>query len=419
MSLISAENEPATSEKAAISSRSDLLTLISEACELEHGLACTYLYTAFTLKREIKEGGVTWRQQQLIRKWAAQIYFVASQEMLHLAQLWNLLAAIGGTPYYYRPNFPQSSKYYSFDLPLTLQPFGRAALQRFRYYERPLEISPTRKLFSELGISTAEAASPEYRTVGELYSFILGGIEAIPEEQLFIGNKDSQVGPDLVDFPDIVKVIDKSSAKEAIRRITHQGEGTAQDRIDCHFGIFSNVLTEFAEEENASGGRFQPARDTIENPITKYRGHYEAQNGNIIVDEYTRRVSDLFDNIYVLMLRLLAYVFSNSTGDAVILKKFSAISIALMPTVVLPLGEALTLLPAGKCAYGDKTAGPTFGLSRHVTLHSNPRAAYTVVQERLGEIITVTGELASWEQAPTQLVNCLRNLKALEAVIIA
>jgi hypothetical protein len=100
-----------------ISTRSELLSLLSEACELEHGLACSYLFTAFTLKQDTSEGGITWEQLQKVRLWAAQIYFVASQEMLHLALVWNILAAIGGTPYYLRPNFPQELKYYSFGHP--------------------------------------------------------------------------------------------------------------------------------------------------------------------------------------------------------------------------------------------------------------------------------------------------------------
>ncbi|MEX2170832.1 MAG: ferritin-like domain-containing protein [Pirellulales bacterium] len=100
--------------------RAELLSLLSEACELEHGLTCSYLYTAFTLKQDLREGGLTWEQLQLVRKWAAQIYFVASEEMLHLGQAWNLLAAIGGTPYYLRPNFPQDARYYPIEADLVL-----------------------------------------------------------------------------------------------------------------------------------------------------------------------------------------------------------------------------------------------------------------------------------------------------------
>jgi hypothetical protein len=89
-------NRPAT---ASIQRRSQLLSLLTEACELEHGLACSYLYAAFTLKQDLSEGGLDWRQLQRVRLWAAQLYFIAAQEMLHLAQVWNLQAAIGGAPY--------------------------------------------------------------------------------------------------------------------------------------------------------------------------------------------------------------------------------------------------------------------------------------------------------------------------------
>ena len=55
--------------------RSDLLTLLSEACEIEHGLACSYLYSAFSIKQNIDEG-ITPEEQQAIRKWASQLFFI-------------------------------------------------------------------------------------------------------------------------------------------------------------------------------------------------------------------------------------------------------------------------------------------------------------------------------------------------------
>ena len=120
-----------------ISTRTDLLKLLCEAAELEHGIACSYLYAGFSLKRDISEGGMTWEEQQKVRRWAAQIYFVASQEMLHLALVWNMTTAIGGTRYYFRRNFPQNSKYYPFHAPLELELFGPSSLKRFILYERP------------------------------------------------------------------------------------------------------------------------------------------------------------------------------------------------------------------------------------------------------------------------------------------
>lgn len=391
-----------------ISTRSELLSLLSEACELEHGLACSYLFTAFTLKQNTSEGGINWEQLQKIRLWAAQIYFVASQEMLHLAQAWNLLAAIGGSPYYLRPNFPQELKYYSFGHPLTLEPFSRGALQRFRLYESPLDVSPERSFFKELGVD------PSYHTVGELYAHIASGFRAIPEDRLFIGVRDRQIDERLVDFPDIVRVVDRDSAILAIENITNQGEGTIADRTDCHYGMFSEVLKQFEAESQATnlrGEDFRPARDTIDNPMAHYRGDYGAA-GNLIKDHYTGQVGELFDAIYGLMLRMLQYVFDNSTGDAALLRDFSQMAIWVMPTVIKPLGEALTLLPAG-ADYGSKTAGPAFGLSRHVPLPNDPRCAAIVAQEELSELVHLLEGLACDDRAPAQLYSACRNLQEL------
>src|SRR6202012_1029697 len=120
-----------------IASRSALVSLLSEACELEHGLACSYLYSAFTLKQSVYEQDLNWQEFQALPIWAGQLYFIASQEMMHLSQAWNLLTAIGGTPYYMRPNFPQNHKYYPIDLPLKLERFSEMALKRFIFYELP------------------------------------------------------------------------------------------------------------------------------------------------------------------------------------------------------------------------------------------------------------------------------------------
>src|SRR5882672_4955349 len=123
-------------------SRSTLLRLLTEACELEHGLACSYLYAAMTLRQEPAGKELPPDQALLVRQWAAQVYFVASQEMLHLAQAWNLLVALGGSPYYLRPNFPQGTRYYPLHMRLALEPYGEAALRRFIGYERPQVLKP-------------------------------------------------------------------------------------------------------------------------------------------------------------------------------------------------------------------------------------------------------------------------------------
>lgn len=313
------------------------MSLLSEACELEHGLACSYLYAAFSLKQDIAEGDIDWEQLQKIRHWAGQIYFIAAQEMLHLAQVWNLLAAIGGTPYYLRPNFPQNKSYYPIHAPLALEPFGHSSLQRFLVYEKPFEEAVRPVEFLNLPQTMpAQKSRFGYETVGELYDLIASGIEEMPEATLFFDNKENQVGGDLADFPEIIVVNGRESALRAVEMIRHQGEGVASDRGDCHFAAFLRIYEEFTAEENKMRRlrkTFLPARDVIENPVARPRGDYAAPRGNVIEDRFAQAVAELFDNIYGLMLRTLSYVFGNSAADSELRRRFAKTSIHLMTRV--------------------------------------------------------------------------------------
>src|SRR5205085_1856059 len=119
-----------------IEDREELIFMLSEAATLEHMIMCEYLFAAFSLKREVSEG-VTAAQLAAIRRWERVISLVATQEMLHLALVSNLLTAIGSNPFFRHPNFPQRSKYYPPGVQLALQQFGERALQHFLYLERP------------------------------------------------------------------------------------------------------------------------------------------------------------------------------------------------------------------------------------------------------------------------------------------
>jgi Ferritin-like len=208
------------SPSAAIHSRSGLLKLLCEAAELEHGIACSYLFAAFSLKRDLSEGGMSWEEQQMVRRWAAQLYFIASQEMLHLALVWNMTTAIGGTPYYLRPNFPQGTKYYPLNVPIALEPFGLRSLRRFILYEHPQEGHPTLDLRALLKFPGNDAEEIEFGSVGELYGLIRSGFENLDEKELFIGSRTRQMTEDLVHFPDLIPVYGRDSAIKAVEEIT-------------------------------------------------------------------------------------------------------------------------------------------------------------------------------------------------------
>jgi hypothetical protein len=379
------------SPSTRVSTRSDLLKLLCEAAELEHGIACSYLYAAFSLKRDISEGGMTWEEQQKVRRWAAQIYFVASQEMLHLALVWNLTTAIGGTPYYLRPNFPQDPAYYPLKVPLKLEPFGTRSLRRFIQYEHP-ETTPIAAEVREL-LERAREDEEEFSfaSIGELYGMIRSAFEQIDGKELFIGAPTQQMTPEFVHFPDLVAVRDRASALRAIEEITEQGEGRKGHRENSHFVAFVTMLKELLESR-ATGSGFSPARPAMNNPSAG-AGHGYAANPNPIGNPLAGRVAGLFDSVYSLMLRMLAWSFEfDSVGAGAQLKKFCSVAIDFMPRVLLPLGEGLMLMPAGE-KYPGKTAGPGFGLTRHVMLPPHAKNAETLCRERIQELAAIAGEL--------------------------
>ena len=395
------------STSTTIRTRTDLLKLLCEAAELEHGIACSYLYAGFSLKRDIAEGGMTWEEQQKVRRWAAQIYFIASQEMLHLALVWNLTTAIGGTPYYFRPNFPQGSRYYPINVPIELEPFGLKSLRRFILYEHPQNVAPERDLRSLLTFAGDDAAEIGFGSVGELYGLIESGFSSIDEQDLFIGTPTQQMTKDLVHFPDLVPVFNRASAMKAIETITEQGEGTSHDRHDSHFGAFVAMLKELLEAARQGSG-FSPARPAMSNPSAAVESAYGA-NAHAISNVVSAQVAALFDSVYSLMLRMLSWSFEfDANGVEAQLKQFCSTTIDLMPRVLLPLGEGLMLMPAGD-KYPGKTAGPGFGLTRHVMLPPDSKNAQRLCRERLKELAAIAAALAA-ETLPAPVVSGCQHL---------
>ena len=370
--------------------RARLLSLLSEACELEHGLACSYLFTAFSIKREIAEG-LDWREQQNCRRWASQIFHVAAQEMLHLAQAWNLLTAVGGTPYYYRPNLPCPAKHYPFNAAILLRRFDLETMERFVYFETPdNQDSKHHNAPLPAGSLWPIDETFPFSSVGELYGECLKIIEHLDPNTLFVRNADLQVDQGLIDFPEIVQVQDVESARAAIEMITEQGEGNVTNRKDSHYGIFVSIADEIRHLAQYGAEFSRPVGD---NPYVKFRRdqmsalHPDFQKSHLTMTEVRDGIAvsamDLFDDVYISMLQAMAYVFSNATNQRSVLQQFAESSLQLMTTVIKPLGEAVCLLPSGT---DGLNAGPAFAFSRHTMLPTPPVAAQLVYHERLCEL---------------------------------
>jgi rubrerythrin len=185
-----------------IDTREEMIYALNEAAEIEHGLMIQYLFAALTMKKDLREN-VTGTQQELIRKWEAQILGVSREEMAHLGTVCNLLSSVGGSPHFERPNFPQeANSYYPFGFTLTR--FSDESLYRFIRFELPKgEPLPPPPIIRDPLVQRFDSKvqqmlfniSPdpvEYDYVGELYGKIRNGFNTISEQDLFIGPKSAE-----------------------------------------------------------------------------------------------------------------------------------------------------------------------------------------------------------------------------------
>ena len=72
-----------------IENRAQLIYLLTEAAEFEHGIMCCYLFAAFSMKRGVEEG-ISEEQLGFVRRWRRTILQIAIEEMLHMCHACDL-----------------------------------------------------------------------------------------------------------------------------------------------------------------------------------------------------------------------------------------------------------------------------------------------------------------------------------------
>ena len=225
-------------KKQQIQTREELIYALCRAAELEHGLVCIYLFTAFTMKKFLTEG-INEIERDKIRNWQGLIFSVARQEMEHLGLVCNMLNAIGGAQHFERPNLPQPADYYGLINDFALKTFSLETMAEFMNFEKPATSSD---VYADVE-GDGEQIVPEtikvhdHHTVQELYDTILQGFinlnKKLGRKVLFIGPESAQIdGGDIdVNFNNseygitVIKITKLAEAKKAIDEIVEQGEG--------------------------------------------------------------------------------------------------------------------------------------------------------------------------------------------------
>ncbi|MCH7737438.1 MAG: ferritin-like protein [Chloroflexi bacterium] len=386
-----------------IENRAQLIYLLTEAAELEHGIMCCYLFSAFSIKKDVSEG-VTEEQLAIMKRWRRTIVQIATEEMTHMALVCNLLTAVGGNPHTRRPNLPSSPRAYPPTFKLQLVPFGRDSLEGFIFLERPEEeqvaavggSGPGATPKSLVFFSDIFSSERQYSTVGHLYRGIEDGFKYLTqkygEQGLFIGPPGAQIAKSYFGLPGLNPVTDLASAVAAIQGIVEQGEGARGDNEDSHHGRFLAIGKEY-DQLLQDDPDFEPGRPVVVNPYSIPPKDVADQSAiHMLGDQTSINISNVFDGCYELLMQILSRLLMHTEETESQLNVLSSISIDLMTDVIGPLGDALTALPAGD-AHPGMTAGPSFRFSRDGAAAPHQVSAWALIAERLNEMAAYCGVL--------------------------
>jgi CDGSH-type Zn-finger protein/uncharacterized Fe-S cluster protein YjdI len=391
-------NDVAATKKVV--TRELALHALYEAAELEHNLMCTYLYAAFSLKDGVADG-LTVEEAEAVGRWRQKLIRVAVEEMQHLAAVWNITSALGGSPQLGRSNFPLDPGYLPAGIVVKLAPFSPETLQHFVYLERPRGSTEQdgegfayeRNYVRGGGSARLTPMGINYETVGDFYEALSDGLKSMVarygEAAAFAGDPALQLSQSEINMAGCKPVICVKTALAAFDAIVVQGEGAPADSVDSHYQKFLAIREEYRALK-AKNPSFSPAFPAATNPVLRRpprpEGRVWLENPEVIA------VVDLANAAYGLMLRLLAYSYALS-GPSVEKSLAADLAIGLMQAMV-PLAERAARLPAGP-SNPHCNGGVSFISLRNAAAFPPGRSARRFFVERFAQLADVGAELRS------------------------
>ncbi|NNG21974.1 ferritin-like domain-containing protein [Telluria aromaticivorans] len=394
--------------------RDQLISMLAEAAEIEHCLMCTYLYAAFSLKQGLDEDLLP-GEWSAVKRWRAEIIAIATEEMLHLALVNNLLVAVGSRPHYRHYNFPANPGQFPADVAVALLPFDAATLDHFVYVERPSQAweadgETLDKLAYSRDMERTDLATDipgDYRTVGELYQSIAAGFAYLAaelgEDGLFVGSIHAQLTQDDVFLPGLCAIASAADAARALQLIVEQGEGSVVCDETSHYARFRTIREQWQALAAERPG-FTPHRNVARHPVM--RSPVLAEERIQVVSEPAISLLDVANGSYFLMLRLLALM--SDTANCLLPRPVVMGQAMALMHAVADIGAALTAYPANP-AHPGVMAGMTFTLSRTALGYESPDSAAWLIAERMELLATHADACAAVLPA---LARCAATLRA-------
>lgn len=394
--------------------REQLIHALYEASELEHNLMCTYLYAAFSLKDGESEG-LSAEEAEAVKRWRRAIIDVAIDEMGHLAAVWNITAAIGGSPAFGRDNFPLDPGGLPGGVVVKLAPFNMDVLQHFIHLERPEgSDEPDGAGFTHVSfrrgapVPRLTPMAIDYETVGQFYQtmeFALTHMtEKLGEKELFCGDPGLQLSSTEVDLKGAKPVLCSKTAIAACAAIITEGEGASAESPNSHYCRFRTIRDEY-EAILAKNPKFVPAHPAATNPVL--RRPPIAEGRVWLEDEAASAIVDVANAAYQTMLRLLAYSYSVH-GPSTEKSLAVDLGIDLMKAMTL-LAESAARRPAGASNPGCN-AGMSFTALRDSAPFPQGASARRFFAERMSELSKHAGRL---DQTDTRVARAAGLIKAL------
>jgi len=396
--------------------REQLIHALYEAAELEHNLMCTYLYAAFSLKDGESEG-LNAEEAEAVKRWRRAILDVAIDEMGHLTAVWNITAALGGSPAFGRDNFPLDPGGLPGGVVVKLAPFNIEVLQHFIHLERPEgSDEPDGEGFEHHAFKRG-APTPrltpmaiDYETVGQFYQTMEMALkfmtDKLGEKDLFCGDPALQLSSAEIDLKGAKPVLCSKTAIAACAAIITEGEGASAESPNSHYCRFRHIRDEYQAllKKNPS---FTPAHPAATNPVL--RRPPIAEGRVWLEDEAASAIVDVANAAYQTMLRLIAYSYS-VPGPSTEKSLTVDLGIDLMKAMTM-LAESAARRPAGPSNPGCN-AGMSFTALRDSAPFPQGASARRFFAERMNELSKYAGRL---DQADMRIARASGLLKALAA----
>jgi len=362
--------------------------MLAEAAEIEHCLMCSYLYAAFSLKQGLDEDLLP-QELAAVKRWRAEIVAIATEEMLHLALVNNLLIAVGSRPHYRHYNFPATAGQFPADVAVALLPLDGATLDHFIYVERPSQADERDGGTIEKPAYSRDLARTDlitdipcdYETVGELYAAIAAGVSYLAgqlgEAGLFVGKREAQLTEEDVFLPRLCSIANEADALRAVELIVAQGEGSEVCFETSHYARFRTIREQW-QALAAQRGDFKPYRDCARHPVMR-----SPVNTGVrvqVVSEPAITLLDVGNASYFLMLRILALM--SDTVNCLLPRPVVMGQALTLMHALADIGSALTALPANR-EHPGVNAGLTFTLSRTALGYESPDSAAWLIAERM------------------------------------